>query len=145
TGPTYTWWNTEHYVLRGDGYPALGPGGGQVIREQVMKSAFELPWPSALAAGRHVLHGRSWSPAEAIARVEASADGGAVWTEAALREPNLPGAWVRWSFEWDASPGPRELRARATDALGRTQPDSVPWNERGHLHGGVVGHPIEVS
>jgi sulfane dehydrogenase subunit SoxC len=143
--PAYTWWNTEHYVLRGDTYQPDGPGGGRVIREQVMKSAFELPWPAALAAGPHVLHGRSWSPRGAIAGVEVSADGGGTWTAASLREPNLPGAWVRWSFEWDASPGRHELRARATDAVGRTQPDVVPWNERGYLHGGVVGHPVDVA
>lgn len=145
TRPVFTWWNTEHYVLRGDAYASDGPGDGEVIHEQVMKSAFELPWPARLPAGPHVLTGRSWSPTEAIARVEISDDDGATWSSATLREPNPPGAWVRWSFEWDASPGRHELRARATDSTGRVQPDTVPWNERGYLHGGVVGHPVEVS
>ncbi len=142
--PSFTWWNTEHYVLRGPDYEPEGPGDGQVIREQVMKSAFALPWPARLSAGRQRVHGRSWAPDAAIAMVEVSVDGGRTWFDADLREPNVPGAWVRWSFDWLAEPGSFELRARATDARGRSQPDEVPWNERGYLYGGVVGHPVEV-
>ena len=142
--PTFAWWNTEHYVLRGPDYPPEGPGGGRVIREQVPKSALELPWPARLAAGRSTLTGRSWSPDATISRVEIAVDD-APWFDAGLREPNLPGAWVRWSFEWDAAPGAHEIRVRATDRLGRTQPDRVPWNERGYLFGAVVAHPVQVD
>jgi DMSO/TMAO reductase YedYZ molybdopterin-dependent catalytic subunit len=143
SSPTYTWWNTEHYVLRGDAYAPEGPGGGRVIREQVLKSALELNWPARVPPGRTVLTGRSWSPDSAIARVEVSVDGGP-WAPAALREPNLRGAWVRWSCDWDAPSGRHGIRVRATDQQGRTQPDEVPWNERGYLYGAVVPHPVEV-
>ena len=142
---TFTWWNTEHYVLRGPSYAAEGPGDGEVIREQVPKSAFELPRPARLPAGYHVLTGRSWSPDAPIERVQISTDGGGTWSNASLREPNLPGAWVRSIFGWEAAPGSYELRARATDERGRTQPDHVPWNERGYLFGAVIGHPVEVT
>jgi sulfane dehydrogenase subunit SoxC len=143
SSPTYTWWNTEHYVLRGEAYEPDGPGGGRVIREQVLKSALELPWPALVPPGRALLTGRSWSPDSPIARVEVSVDGGP-WRPAALREPNLPGAWVRWSFDWDARNGGHGIRVRASDERGRTQPDAVPWNERGYLYGAVVAHPVEV-
>jgi DMSO/TMAO reductase YedYZ molybdopterin-dependent catalytic subunit len=141
--PAFTWWNTEHYVLRGPGYPSEGPGAGEVIRGQVMKSALELATPARLRAGRVVLTGRSWSPDARIARVEVSTDG-RTWSDASLREPNLPGAWVRWSFLWNPAPGSYRVRVRATDGRGRIQPDEVPWNERGYLYGGIVEHPVEV-
>ena len=141
----FTWWNTEHYVLRGPDYEPDGPGAGEVITEQVPKSAFELPRPATLASRHRTLTGRSWSPDARIARVQVSTDGGASWFDAELRDPNLPGAWVRWSFDWDAIPGTYELMARATDERGRTQPDQVPWNERGYLFGAVVAHPVEVT
>jgi DMSO/TMAO reductase YedYZ molybdopterin-dependent catalytic subunit len=144
SSPTHTWWNTEHYVLRGDAYEPEGPGGGRVIWEQVLKSALVLPWPAHLPPGATVLTGRSWSPDSAIARVEVSVDGGP-WAPAVLREPNLPGAWVRWTFDWEAPAGGHAIRVRATDARGRTQPDEVPWNERGYLYGAVVSHPVEVA
>ena len=89
--PALSWWNTEHYVLRGPAYPPEGPGQGEVIREQVMKSALELPTPARLPAGRVLLTGRSWSPDARIARVQVSTDG-RTWSDARLREPNLPGA-----------------------------------------------------
>jgi DMSO/TMAO reductase YedYZ molybdopterin-dependent catalytic subunit len=142
--PAFTWWNTEHYVLRGRAYRPDGPGAGEVISGQVMKSALELPSPARIAAGRVVLTGRSWSPDARIARVEVSMDGSG-WADARLREPNLPGAWVRWSFDWEASPGSYRVRVRATDSRGLTQPEEVPWNERGYLFGGIVEHPVEVT
>jgi hypothetical protein len=71
-------------------------------------------------------------------------DGGASWLEARLFGPNVPGAWARWDFEWKATPGKYEIRVKATDDKGETQPDDVPWNDLGYLYGGVVGHPVEV-
>lgn len=34
----------------------------------------------------------------------------------------LPGVWVQWAYRWDATPGAHEIRVRATDASGATQP-----------------------
>ncbi len=108
-----------------------------------MKSALELPWPARLPEGRHVLCGRSWSGYGAISRVEYSADCGP-WRGARLFGENIPGAWARWSFEWDAKSGQHEVRVRATDDAGNVQPDEVGWNDLGYLYDGVVGHPVEV-
>jgi hypothetical protein len=108
-----------------------------------VKSALELPWPARLQEGRHVLSGRSWSGYGAISRVEYSVGDGS-WREARLFGENTPGAWARWSFEWDAKPGEHEVRVRATDDAGNVQPDEVEWNDLGYLYDGVVGHPVEV-
>ena len=75
----------------------------------------------AIAEGTRVVSGWAWSDVD-VARVEWSGDGGASWASARL-DPRLERhAWQRFSFEWRAGAGERELRCRATDARGRVQP-----------------------
>jgi hypothetical protein len=130
----------------GPEYPAESPP----LTKQAVKSAFELPMPAALPAGKTIrLHGRSWSGSGTIKRVEiypeavstsvgpvyAAAPTGPggnpprsgssgptpeAWRPAKLQSPNVPQAWVRWSFDWTPpGPGAFELRARATDQTGQ--------------------------
>ena len=113
------------------------------LTRQPVKSAFELAWDAQLPAGRRqVLRGRSWSGHAPIRHVDVSTDGGASWRRAELRGPNLPNAWARWELPWRPSPGPHELRARATDRSGLTQPDSVEPNSGGYGFWAVVRHPV---
>lgn len=138
-GPLFSPWNTEKYVLAGGAF-----GEGQVpVTIQVVKSALELAWPARLLRGRHEIRGRSWSPCGAISQVDYRV-GGEPWRRARLSEPNVPGAWVRWSFIWDARPGDYQVWVKATDEKGNSQPETVPHNELGYLYGGVVGHPVTV-
>jgi DMSO/TMAO reductase YedYZ molybdopterin-dependent catalytic subunit len=138
-GPLYSPWNTEDYVLTGGRY-----GQSRVpLTSQGIKSAIELPWPARLQRGSHLVRGRSWSGVGAISRVEYRIGGGG-WRSARIFGPNVPGAWARWSFAWDARPGRYEVRVRATDEAGNVQPDEVEWNDLGYLYDGVVGHPVEV-
>jgi sulfane dehydrogenase subunit SoxC len=142
--PVYTPWNTDVYVMKGPDYPPDAGGRPVVVHEQVMKSAIELDRFAAIAAGNRVLRGRSWSADSVVSRVEVSVDAGSMWRDARIRPPNLPGAWVRWSIDWDAHPGEHEILVRATDPTGRVQPDLVPWNDEGYLFGGVAPHPVRV-
>ena len=137
--PLYSPWNTDRYVLTGG---ELG-AERKIVEERGPKSALALPWPARLSEGRHVLCGRSWSGYGAISHVEYSVDGGP-WRGARLFGENIPGAWARWSFEWNARPGRHEVRVRATDEAGNVQPDEVQWNDLGYLYDGVVGHTVEV-
>ena len=83
-------------------------------------------------AGRCTLDGRAWSGHAPVTRVEVTTDGGATWSEAELDAGHEPGwTWRRWWYEWDAAPGRHLLSARATDATGRIQPVSAPWNRGG--------------
>ena len=53
---------------------------------------------------------------------------------------------MRWELPWlPAEPGEYEFLARATDKLGRTQPDEVPFNCEGYLFWAVVRHPVLVT
>ena len=82
-----------------------------------------------LEPGPLVLHGRAWSGRGPIVGVEVGID--EAWGEAKLSEPVGEYAWRGWSFEWDARPGVHELRCRATDEAGNTQPLEQPWNAQG--------------
>jgi hypothetical protein len=110
----------------------------------VVKSALELPWPATVPAGAQTLHGRSWSGAGRIARVEVRVDDGP-WRGGQPEDRNDPTAWLRWTFPWDATPGDHKVSVRATDDHGNTQPDTVTFNEQGYLYGGVVSHPVTVK
>ena len=131
---------TSTYVLDGPEHPAKTP-----LRLQTIKSAVALPWGAKLSAGRQLVRGFAWSPAGRIARVELSVDRGATWAPAALREPNIPRAWARWEFEWDARPGAHTITTRATDERGNTQPASMPWNAQGYGYNVPVAHPVTVA
>ncbi|MFI0367986.1 sulfite oxidase [Actinomadura sp. 1N219] len=143
--PLLSPWNTRYYRLFGAEYP---PAGSAPLTTMNVKSAFELPWDAALPAARELaLRGRSWSGGGRIRRVEVSADGGATWRPARLRDRRPdPRGWARWEFPWrPGRPGPYELLARATDETGATQPATVPHNTLGYLFGAVVRHPVTVS
>ncbi|MFE6872458.1 sulfite oxidase, partial [Kitasatospora sp. NPDC057692] len=142
--PLYSPWNTDSYRLFGPDYP---PGGSAPLTTQVVKSAFELARDAVLPAGRtHRLHGRSWSGAAPVRRVEVSVDGGRRWRRAELDDEPRAGNWTRWSLDWrPEGPGPYELRARATDRRGGTQPEVAVFNREGYLFDAVVVHPVTVA
>lgn len=143
TESLYVPWNTEEYVLVGPDYPAPAPAKGVPITEMPVMSLLELDWPATLATGRHTIHGRAYAGEGCVCAVVYSIDNGD-WQPATLLEPNLAGAGARFAFDWNAEPGYHEIRLRASDQRGRTQPDSVPWNDYGCCYNAVVAHPVNV-
>ena len=143
--PLFSPWNTTQYRMTGGDYPADSPP----LTAQQVKSAFELAPGATLPAGRRlVLHGRSWSGATAIRRVDVRIEGDprGGTRRARLHGPNVPRAWVRWTVDWrPPGPGAYALLARATDRAGTTQPDAVPFNTNGYQFWAVVRHPVTVA
>ena len=137
--------NTTSYALIGDQYPPEGESQGKPITAQVIKSALALPWPAELSAGRHRIHGYAHSPAGPISRVEWSADLGRTWADAGLSDRQSGFSWARFEFVWDTQPGESVIMTRATDVAGNTQPDHVPFNEKGYLFNQPVPHPVRVT
>lgn len=131
TTELYTPWNTLFY-----------PG----VTTMTVKSAFELPWPAVLEAGRrHVLCGRSWSGNGRVGHVEVSADNGATWHPAERRGPRRD-AWLTWSVAWTPRQvGPHVLLARALDETGAGQPPRTARHPFGYHFDAVVRHPIMVT
>ncbi len=136
--------NTTSYTLIGDAYPPEGESMGKPVTEQVIKNALALPWPAELAAGQHRIHGYAHSPAGAIASVEWSANAGQTWLAAELSGGQPDYSWARFEFVWDAAPGEHTITTRATDSAGNTQPDHVPFNEKGYLFNQPLPHPVRV-
>ena len=136
--------NTTSYVLIGDRYPPEGEALGQVVTTQSIKSALALPWPAEFDAGTHRIGGYAHSPAGRIAGVEWSDDAGQTWRGADLIGPQARLGWVRFEFAWEAPAGMHTVMTRATDVAGNTQPDHVPFNEKGYLFNQPLPHPIRV-
>jgi DMSO/TMAO reductase YedYZ molybdopterin-dependent catalytic subunit len=98
-----------------------------------------------IAMGRVRVRGRAWSGFGAIARVEASADGGETWSDAELGPQPSRWAWRAWEWEWDAErAGVHELCCRATDEEGNVQPVAAPWNLGGYANNEVHRVPVVV-
>ncbi len=139
----YTHWNTRDYTLAGPDYPKQPPADGVPITLMPVMSVTELEWNAELAAGAHVVRGRAFSGERHISRAEYRIDD-EPWRSARLDTPNIAAAWVRWAFDWQASPGEHHIRIRAMDQHGNRQPETVPWNDHGCLYNAVVTHPVRV-
>jgi DMSO/TMAO reductase YedYZ molybdopterin-dependent catalytic subunit len=132
------WQQAEAYTI--DGVPVtriepralMAPPG---IPDFLTRERFAQPGPVELV-------GRAWSGWGAIERVEVWADG--VWHEAELDEPLGEHAWRGWRWTWNAAPGDHELRCRATDASGRTQPEESTWNHGGYCNNAVQKVRVKV-
>jgi DMSO/TMAO reductase YedYZ molybdopterin-dependent catalytic subunit len=105
----------------------------------------EFPSLRRLASpGLLTVRGRAWSGAAPISRVEVSIDGGP-WVESQLDAPVGEFAWTGWRHEWQATPGEHELRCRATDATGETQPLEQAWNLGGYCNNMVQTVRVTVA
>jgi DMSO/TMAO reductase YedYZ molybdopterin-dependent catalytic subunit len=83
-----------------------------------------------LRPGPVTVQGKAWSGGGVpIERVEFGVDG--IWQDAQLMARKGPYAWTGWQAEWDATPGEHALSCRATDANGKVQPLSAPWDVSG--------------
>ena len=138
--------NTTSYSLIGDQYPPEGESLGRPVTTQVIKSALALcPGPPSFRRGGNRIHGYAHSPAGPISRVEWSVDSGRSWAEAEVSGQQPDYSWARFELAWDTEPGEHVIMTRATDVEGNTQPDEVPFNEKGYLFNQPVPHPIRVS
>ena len=81
-----------------------------------------------------------------IETVQISIDRGQSWQAAAVEVPTSPYAWYEWHTQVTLGPGEHEIWARATDALGRSQPldGEIFWNPNGYEWTGVPRNEVTV-
>ena len=168
--PIWTRNNTTSYVLVGDAYPPEGEALGKVTTKQVIKSALALPWPAELEAPPQgircaayssdsrglvgspacvsppplTIRGIAHSPDGPITKVEWSFDLGRTWRNASVGG-HWQYSWAWFSFRWNPVPGEYIIMTRATDEAGNTQPDEIPFNEKGYLFNQPLPHPVTVT
>jgi sulfite oxidase len=113
----------------------------------VVKSLITKPIDGAIVApGTIDVAGFAWTGESAIAKVDVSSDNGATWQPAGLTGENARYTWRRFEAQVTAMrPESLLLMARATDADGRTQPISPPWNPSGYLWNAPDSVRIEVK
>jgi sulfite oxidase len=128
---------TAYRILRPDEEPAPGLGielGEILLNTDILSAGDDAPLRAgspfelrgyALAGG-----GRS------VARVDVSCDGGETWQAAQLLDDLGPWAWRLWSHRVELPQGDHEIRARAWDSSGATQPESpvTVWNPKGYMN-----------
>lgn len=91
---------------------------------------------STLKAGEQTIRGYALPMGETgcqIAKVEVSIDEGKTWSEASLDTPSRAFTWRLWSSKQKLTPEVKSILVRATDSLGRVQPQTTPWNTKGYL------------
>lgn len=106
------------------------------------------PAPGAkLKAGAVTVSGVAYNDGSArLESVLVSFDRGQSWQPAKFEVPDSPYAWYQWTAEATLKPGTHEIWARATDALGRSQPldGTIFWNPNGYEWTGVYKCEVTV-
>lgn len=102
-----------------------------------VKSIITRPAPGLTLKGPgfYEISGLAWSGNGSIRQVDVSADGGRSWAPAALQDPILPKAPVRFRAVWQWNGGPAILQSRATDDTGMVQPTRAQFAAERGLRG----------
>ena len=109
----------------------------QFVLPMEVKSIITRPAPGLTLKGPgfYQISGLAWSGNGSIRQVDVSADGGRSWAPAALQDPILPKAPVRFRAVWQWNGGPAILQSRATDDTGMVQPTRAQFAAERGLRG----------
>jgi sulfite dehydrogenase (cytochrome) subunit A len=86
-----------------------------------------------LKAGRTTLRGIAFDGGKGIKEVAVSTDGGKSWTPAKLGKDLGNYSFREWKLKVGLAAGPSDLKVRATNNAGDTQPMDPLWNPAGYL------------
>jgi len=109
--------------------------GTTPVSRALVKSMIVSPVPDATCDADTVVRGWAWSGHGSITRVAVAVNG--VWHETQLGVAASAYAWTPFALAVSLPVGEVELRSRATDASGVTQPDSIEWNSLGYGNNAV--------
>jgi hypothetical protein len=86
-----------------------------------------------LKPGNTVLKGIAFDGGKGIKEVAVSMDGGKTWTPARLEKDLGNYSFREWKLPVRLAAGSHELKVRATNNAGDTQPADPRWNPAGYL------------
>ncbi|MBA7470101.1 Protein-methionine-sulfoxide reductase catalytic subunit MsrP [subsurface metagenome] len=84
-------------------------------------------------AGALALKGIAFDGGKGIKQVSVSIDGGQTWKEATLGEDLGKYSFREWKLPVTLSAGQHELKVKATNQAGQSQPDKALWNPPGYM------------
>jgi len=128
TSPFTGYFQTKRYVYHTD-------AGTTPVSRALVKSMIVSPAPDSACGAKTEVRGWAWSGHGAITRVQVAVNG--TWQEATLGEAESAYAWTPFTLAMVLPTGTVELRSRATDASGATQPDTITWNSLGYGNNAV--------
>ena len=128
TSPFTGYFQTKRYVYHTD-------AGTTPVSRALVKSMIVSPAPDGACGAETEVRGWAWSGHGAITRVQVAVNG--TWQEATLGEAESAYAWTPFTLAMVLPTGTVELRSRATDASGATQPDTITWNSLGYGNNAV--------
>ena len=128
TTPFVGYFQTKRYVYHTD-------AGTTPVSRALVKSMIVSPAPDSACAAETEVRGWAWSGHGAITRVQVAVNG--TWHEATLGTADSAYAWTPFTLALPLPAGVVELRSRATDASGATQPDTIAWNSLGYGNNAV--------
>ncbi len=102
---------------------------------------------AAIPAGREtLLRGIAFDGGHGIAEVLFSADGGTTWREAMLGKDLGKYSFREWTLPWTpGAAGASELRVKATNRIGDSQPLEPLWNPAGYMRNVVESTRVNVT
>ncbi|HEY8744651.1 MAG TPA: sulfite oxidase [Chloroflexota bacterium] len=144
TQPFQGFYQVDRYVMA---HPERGEATTAPLEAMRVRSLITDPQPGAsLARGPQRIQGVAWSGAAAVGRVEVSVDGGQQWQPAELTSAAERYAWRRWEYLWQPhASGYHELRSRAFDDAGNSQPAEPEWNQLGYANNAIQVVTVTVS
>jgi DMSO/TMAO reductase YedYZ molybdopterin-dependent catalytic subunit len=142
--PFHGYWQSVEYAYwqRERGRPTLTAVTETQIKAQIARPGYMESVPAGTV---YRVFGAAWGGESEVAKVEISTSGGISWTDAKLLGQSIPFAWRLWEFTWEVPnvPARLSLMARATDAIGRTQPTTHDPDRRTYMINCIA--PVEVD
>ena len=98
-------------------------------------------------AGREtLLRGIAFDSGAGLTEVQVSPDGGSTWRPATLGKDLGRYSFREWTLPWNpTNTGPAEIRCRAFNRIGETQPLVSLWNPAGYMRNGVETTKIIIT
>ena len=132
-------WMTTAYRIPDNACACVPPGAAPaktvpINRFNVRSFVTSVREGATVPAGKPVtLRGIAFDGGYGIRDVSVSVDGGQSWTSAALGRDIGKYSFREWQTSATFMPGAHEIKVRATNAIGQSQPAEPLWNPAGYM------------
>jgi sulfite dehydrogenase (cytochrome) subunit A len=145
-------WMSTAYRIPDNACACVPPGTAPtktipIARYNVRSFVTSLADGAKLKAGAETLvKGIAFDGGHGIAEVIFSSDGGRTWREAQLGKDLGKYSFREWTIRFTPrQPGPCELKVKATNRIGQSQPREALWNPAGYMRNVIETVRVEVA